>query len=115
VYIEDIISAIISAVDNEKAENKTYTIAGPEPIALKELVNEICQMLRVRRKIIYISESCINLVRFFLRPFEKRIPAFYFLFGYGKERIYDIQSAARDLAYKPTTFQKGLSLSLENK
>lgn len=115
VYIEDVVLAIISAMDTEKAENKTYTIAGPEPIALKEIINQICQILSVRRKIIYISESCINLVKFFLRPFEKRIPVFYFLFGYGKERIYDIQSAARDLAYKPITFQKGLSLSLENK
>ncbi len=43
VFVKDLVEALITAAETEKAENRTYNIAHPEPFEWEEFVDAVCE------------------------------------------------------------------------
>lgn len=60
VHKDDVLRSIIGAVENEAADYKTYTIAGPETLSIKEVVQRIIKQRNLKRILIPIPTPIIR-------------------------------------------------------
>jgi NADH dehydrogenase len=69
LHKEDALSAIINSIENQKVLNKTYVVAGPENLTLKDIMYRICKIKGLRRFLIPVPVSILKVAFFFLYTF----------------------------------------------
>ncbi|MBI4385183.1 MAG: NAD-dependent epimerase/dehydratase family protein [Nitrospinae bacterium] len=107
-FIDDVVSAMIVAVENAALENTAFTLAGPEPMTYIQLVDRIGRFLGVDRYKIRVPILAMKLaaeVLFLMgRDFLVRDQIPRLLCG----KDYDIELAVRLLNYRPRKLEEGL-------
>ncbi len=108
VYIEDAISLLMQGLFFSRF-NATYTVAGPEQIPLKEMLQILTRQLRLKRFFIPIP---LKPVQAFLRSFyfllkHTRLPAKQIL-ELDKHEAFDISDTRRDFQFDPMPFDEGV-------
>ena len=72
---DDVQKIMLSVVGNRITYNKTYTVAGPENLYLKEVMNRICKQQKLKRILIPVPMFFISLILFiFFNLFRKGAP-----------------------------------------
>lgn len=107
VYVGDVVDLILQAVELP-AKNKGYNVAGPEQIALLEMLKHLSKGLGVRRIFIPIP---LKPIQAFLRLFLKivpnpKIPAKQIL-ELDKHEAFDISQTSTEFKFRPMTFDLG--------
>lgn len=108
VFIEDVISLLVQGLFFSRV-NSTYTVAGPEQVPLKNMLEILTRHLKIRRVFIPIS----------LKPVQAFLRFFYFLFKHtrlpvkqilelDKHEAFDISDTRRDFQFDPMPFEEGV-------
>ncbi|MEE8524357.1 MAG: NAD-dependent epimerase/dehydratase family protein [Thermoanaerobaculia bacterium] len=109
VYVDDIVDAIVAALDFPRAAGRTYVLAGPEEITYLELVERLEKALGLpRRRRLHIPLAAAKL----LIHGASRLG----VGGYVPDQIprlllaksSDNSAAVRDLGFSPRSLEEGL-------
>ncbi len=119
VYITDLVKGFLQALESSQAINKTYILAGSEPIKLDTLIKKIASLLEKQRSIRYIplwpavmASRLIELI-FKLLPGRPFITEAQLLTVSGN-RFFSSAKAAQELGYHPEVmYHDGLKKTIE--
>lgn len=109
VWIADVVETLIATTENEVAIGKTYTLAGPEEMTMRELVSRLKKFNETSAVIVSVP---IGLLRIF--DLIQRLFGIHMFAQDQIERLLvtkdsDITLAAKDLGFKPVTLEEGLA------
>ena len=108
VWVDDVIGAIISSLNNKNLNRKTYILAGPEELSYNQIVNIISNVLHARRIRVYLPIIIIKflaLIFFLIRKnyiVRDQIPRLLC------RKSSDIRLARQDLGFNPIPFTTGI-------
>lgn len=107
VYVEDVVNLILQAID-KPAQNKCFNVAGENQISLKEMLQEFCTKLKVKRALLPIPLKPVQfLLRLFLKIFPYTELPIKQILELDKHEAFDIRETSRVFDFKPRTFQEG--------
>lgn len=55
LWVEDLATCLVWALDNPNTRNQTYSIGGPEYLSFNEILTTVMEVLRVRRRRLHVS------------------------------------------------------------
>ncbi len=61
IYVGDVVTALVSSINNRKSYGQRYDLCGPEIYSLYELVNYTARLLRLKRRIIALGDGASRL------------------------------------------------------
>jgi nucleoside-diphosphate-sugar epimerase len=119
VYIDDLVNGILAAGEREEAVGEIFTIAGQEPILVKELVRLLAEILDrpLRERNVPVGPVILaaNICQKVCRPLGIEPPLYprrldFFI----KNRSFDISKARQVLGYEPQIdLRAGLACTAE--
>jgi len=113
VFTWDVVAAIEAALERDVSIGKAYTIAGPEPISYKEMVETILRLLGKRRLLIPVPVSWLRLVALLLAKVMSHPPVRVDQIDrLLEDKVFDISDARRDLGFDPIPFEEGIRRKL---
>ena len=110
VYSEDVAKAILNGLWNSESIGKTYTLAGPESIAYKEMVDKIIHAMGIKIFKLPVPLWVLGCASIGLRMFFPGKP----ILVYDQiprlicRKCSKIQMASQDLDFYPRSFDEGL-------
>lgn len=109
VYMEDVASAVVSCIENEKVHKKDYIVAGKAPIRYREMLREIKAAMKISSIILPVP-TCLAVIAFKIYKLLK--PDTYIneamIKRVNEDISYDITPAVNDFGYAPISFQEGI-------
>ena len=110
VHVEDLSAALLSAVSTERSVGRTYTIAGPDPLPFRELVQQSGRAVgRAPRLVSIPLRPTIALLRLYEQAApHPRLKAEQ-LERLAEDKAFTIDEAARDFGYAPRPFADGIA------
>ncbi len=113
IHVSDIVKAIISSIDNKRAKNKIYDIAGLRPISFNTVVDSISAALGKKRIKIHIPLFLLApLLRVYQSISKDPILTTRQLAHLVKDNNADISKARKDLDLTPLSFEKGIRMTI---
>ncbi len=114
VHVNDVISAIISVINNKKSKNKLYYVLGPKEIEFNEFIDEINKALNLKRKKLNIPiPICLLIAKILERLVNKPILTISTIKATRNNIFYSIEEAKKDFNYDPIDFKRGI-LEIKN-
>jgi len=114
IYVDDVASAIISVLDNEKTIGKTYEICGKEPIKYIEMLKIVKDKLKSNFMIIRLS---IGFSKFVVKVFKGVFKNFDLdvsqIEGMKIDKAYSYEDALRDFGFNPLPFEVGIEKEIK--
>jgi uncharacterized protein YbjT (DUF2867 family) len=109
VHVDDLVTAILAALERPAAARRAYDVGGPEPVTLAEVVRE-CAAARHRRAwIVPVPLAPVHGLAVFARrlrvPFPVRPEQVLRLV---ESKAVDIGPARADLGFEPRPFRDGI-------
>jgi nucleoside-diphosphate-sugar epimerase len=109
VHVDDLAAAIVAAAGTDDAIGKAYNVAGPAPVALREIIEQACAAAGRPARLVSVPlapavivaglyERIVAHPRFRAEQFQRL----------AENKAYDIEPARRDLGFDPRPFQAGI-------
>jgi len=113
VFVDDVADAVVSAVKNETAIKKAYTICGAKAMTYKEMVKIIAGEMGVKVKFIPLPTGIFAGAARLAESFDVKLPlTSKQIQRFSESRSYDYSPAVRELNFHPTDFRKAIQLTL---
>jgi nucleoside-diphosphate-sugar epimerase len=110
VYIEDVVPAIMEAVNNENLSSKRYIICGKEEFSYRELVVAMVNFISVKRLIFNIPLLLLKFIFFLAHVIKIRRISYDQLNRLMVAKPSDISESIKDLGFNPRKFLEVLKL-----
>ncbi len=115
VYVEDVAEAAMAALWRVGAIGRVYTLAGPEPMAYRDMIDVLAQVAgRLVLKVhipLFVALPLVGLC-------EKLMPKFPLQLDQGRrmreDRAFDISEARWELGFVPRSFEQGAREALRS-
>jgi len=106
VYIDNLVDAIISAIEKIDAEGKIFNVVDPEPINKKEYVEKLLKRLYPKASFIYVPYSLLLVTVYLQECFLNLLGRAPFITRYRvassqKKVLYDSSRIMKELNWKP--------------
>jgi nucleoside-diphosphate-sugar epimerase len=114
VHVDDVVGAIVRAVDDPVSIGKSYELAGPRPMTLRELVTASAGALDRRITMVPVPLGpLIRIARLYERIATRpRIRAEQFE-RLAEDKVFDITAAHVELGFAPRSFAEGIGAEAE--
>lgn len=105
--IGDFVNALRLVLDNGRAMNSTYNVAGPQILGLGEVFDTISDILHVKRPArvpympVYLASLFLNLVPNLLKTRSLRLLTPHRVRFFAEDHVYDTSRLRGDLGYLP--------------
>ena len=112
VHIEDVIYAIIKAIEKPQSIRKTYVIGGPDEYSLDEIVDIISKQLNIYKIKVYIPVFIVQMLAYIFSLCKKdfivrdQVPRLLC------KKSADINPARKDFGFSPMPFTRGIKTIL---
>lgn len=113
VYVNDVAGAVVDSLLTRDTVNKSYNIAGREPLTYNQLVDTICAQLGCKVLKVHLPASPIVA---FLSRIEKTVTLpikAEQIQRLGEDKAFDYIDAQADFDFRPRSFEEGLKLELQ--
>lgn len=115
VYVQDLADGIVSAIKHESlTRGKEYNLCGPEAISYIKLIQTAGAALGKKVALIHIPYG----LALALTGITEKLPSFPIrqeqVMRLVEDKAFDISLAARELDYRPRTFEQGIKLEVEH-
>jgi len=108
-FVDDVVPAILSALETPQSIGKTYDIAGADRITFVELVREVARLLGRRRAIVPVPPSLCMLGARVLGKLMARPPITVDqVMAFLQDTEVDIRPAQEELGFSPRPLTDGL-------
>lgn len=111
VFVLDLVEAIVAAIERPAAIGRDYTLAGPQPMAYRDVVRAVARAAGTP-KVFFLpipAPPALALARLW-RLARPRSRLYETLQRFGEDRAFDIEPARRDLDFRPIPFENALAL-----
>lgn len=113
VFTWDVISAIEAALDRPQTIKKAYTLAGPEPITLREMIETILRCMGKRVLLVPVPIAFLRFAARMLAMVMDRPPiTLDQIQRLEEDKVFDISEAQRDIGFAPISFEEGIRRKL---
>src|SRR5574341_233334 len=110
VFVDDLVAAILRAIDAARTIGKVYDMGGPEALTYDQIIDHLTERLRVRALKVHVPIGLCGLVGRLLQRVSKHPIVFMDQVLAQKAFVaWDIGPAQRDLDFDPTDFRTGLA------
>ncbi|MFN8588928.1 MAG: NAD(P)H-binding protein [Candidatus Eisenbacteria bacterium] len=110
VHVDDLVAAILAALERPAAARGEYEVGGPEPIALRDVIHTCARTLGRRAYVLPIPLGPAHAAAVWARrwklPFPVRPEQVLRL---TESKAVDIAPARRDLGFEPRSFAQGIA------
>ncbi|GAB4310727.1 MAG: NAD(P)H-binding protein [Candidatus Sumerlaeia bacterium] len=116
VFVGDLAETVVAVVSLSTSFRRAYTLAGPEPMSYRTMLQQIAAALG--RRIILVPVPIGPAVAAALAAQTLGLPwpaTPDQIRRLGEDKAFDISQARRDLGFSPRSFQEGLRAKLEGK
>jgi uncharacterized protein YbjT (DUF2867 family) len=109
VHVDDLAAAVVSAVEGAVSAGVAYDIAGPEPLTLRQIIDEAAAAIGRHPRLVPVPlKPAIAAARVYERiAAQPRLKAEQ-LERLAEDKAFDIRAARRDLGYDPRSFEVGI-------
>lgn len=108
IHVEDVASAVVSALEAEATIRRTYNLSGMAPIQLDHLVQEVVHALGYRRLIVEVpSKPLVAVLALWSRLGTPPLRVEQIL-RIAENKSFRHDDAARDFGFAPRSFQAGI-------
>jgi uncharacterized protein YbjT (DUF2867 family) len=113
-WVEDLVTCLISALDDERLVNQLVPIGGVEYLSFHDVVQTILQKIGIKRLIIPIMPAYLRGVAVFMEQFLPRFPISLFWLDYlAADRTCALDSVPRLFGLMPERFSNHLEYLLQ--
>jgi len=113
VFTLDVVGALIEALKRPATARTAYTLAGPEPMTYRRMIETIAGALGRRVTFIPLPQGPILLaVRAYQAAARRPRVTTETIQRFGEDRAFDISAARRDLGFNPISFEEGVRRQL---
>ena len=107
VYVDDVVSAIVAALDRPHTAGKIYTLAGP-PAAFDDVVQGVLARLGVRKRTLHVPAPAALLLARALERMPSAPITRDNVLGITQEADHDSSLARAELGFSPRPLREGL-------
>lgn len=109
VHVDDLATAIVRCLDHLRAIGRSYDLAGPEPLTLRELIGTTAKEMGRRIVLIPVPlRPAVVAARLYERVSRRPRLKAEQLERLGEDKAFDITAAREDLGYMPRSFADGI-------
>lgn len=113
VFTWDVIAAIKVALVAKHSIKREYTLAGPEPLTYRQMIETILRHLKKRILLVPVPIPLLMAVAQ-VCAFVQQKPRIHpdMIRRLREDKVFDISDARRDLRFEPTSFDEGIRLKV---
>jgi NADH dehydrogenase len=109
LWVEDLATCLLWSLDNEATRNQTYSVGGPEYIALNEILYLVKETTGIRRKLVHIGPPYLRGFNVLLESFLPGLPFSVFWLDYlAANRTCALDTVPRIFNLMPARFHQQL-------
>lgn len=82
LWVEDLVTALVWALENKTTRNETYEVGGPEPLSLTQIITLIMEIIGVKRRIFPIQPPILRGLTVTLESISSVLPTSVFWLDY---------------------------------
>jgi uncharacterized protein YbjT (DUF2867 family) len=109
IWIEDVVTCILSAMDAPEDENRIYIVGGPEYFSFRQVLDILSEKLGITRRYISIHPSVLRSLWLIFEQGNPRFPvSIHWLDHLAADRTCPVDSIAREFGLLPSRFTQHL-------
>ena len=109
VHVDDVAAAALASLRSPESEKKVYTISGASVLALDAIIDTVCRLLGRRALKVHLPAAPVAAVMQAAERRGLRLPLrAEQILRLEEDKCFDHTEAARDLGYRPRTFEDGI-------
>jgi uncharacterized protein YbjT (DUF2867 family) len=109
LWVEDLATCLVWALDNETTRNQTLSIGGPEYLSLNDILRLIMEATGIRRKLVHVSPPYLRGLTVYLESFLPGLPVSVFWLDYlAANRTCALDTVPRTFNLMPARFHQRL-------
>ncbi len=116
IWVEDLVTCLVWALDIDEALNQTLRIGGPEFISIHSVIEEVMNVIGIKRRIVGLQPSYMRIAGVLLEYFFPFMPfSVYWIDYLAANRTCEIDSVPRLFGLLPVRFSRHLGHLRGNK
>jgi uncharacterized protein YbjT (DUF2867 family) len=109
IWVEDLVTCMVWALDNDLTINQTYSIGGPEYLTFKHIVHSIMEQIKLKRRLVQISPPYLRAMTVLLESIFPGLPvSVYWLDYLATNRTCNLDVMSRVFNILPARFDHTL-------
>lgn len=109
IWVEDLVTCLIWALDNPDTRNQTISLGGPEYLSFRHILETIMPIIGIKRWLVHLSPVYLRNFTVFLETIFPGFPASGFLFDYlASNRTCSLDTIPRVFGLLPARFEQRL-------
>lgn len=109
LWIEDLVTALIIALDEESMYDQTISVGGAEILTFRQVIETIMQTIGVRRWLIPFSPAYLRILALWVEQVSPRFPVSLFWLDYlSADRTCALDTMPRVFGLMPVRFHQNL-------
>lgn len=114
VFTWDVVAALLAALDRPQTIGRAYTIAGPEPISYREMLETLIRTAGLKTRLIPVPLAPLGpLVKFYERSATNPRVRHDQILRLQENKDFSIEEARRDLGFDPVSFEEGIRRKID--
>ncbi len=115
VYVEDVVTAVVSCLNSPKTINKEYNLPGGSIVKFSGILKIISRYMGLRRIVIPLPNKLITTsVGMYERVSKNPVVRNYQISKWIQNKPLSLDEQKRDFNYNPIAFEEGMRMTLEN-
>ncbi|HEY9077446.1 MAG TPA: NAD(P)H-binding protein [Anaerolineaceae bacterium] len=109
IWIEDLVTCLSIAIEQESLVNKTISLGGLEYLTFRNIVETVMMAVKLKRWVVNISPTTLRTITIYIENFLRRFPlSLYWLDYLATDRTCDLNSVPRLFGIMPARFSRSL-------
>ena len=110
LWIEDLVTCLTWALDDDDTRNRVYDIGGPEFLTLEQIIQAVMQRAGARRRLVFINPPYLRALTVILEYFLPGSPVSVYWIDYlATNRTCSLDTIPREFNLMPARFSRRLS------
>jgi NADH dehydrogenase len=115
LWIEDLVTCLMIALDDETMQRQIYTIGGSETFSFRQTVEILQEKLSIQRKLVNVPPPYLRFFLFGLGQFFKQFAMSYYALDYlSADRTCSLDTLPRQFSLMPARFTHQLDYLLKS-
>ncbi|HSB64954.1 MAG TPA: NAD(P)H-binding protein [Anaerolineales bacterium] len=109
IWVEDLVTSLVWALDNNLTENQTFSVGGPEYLTFSYIVQTVLEQLKLRRRLVHVFPPYLRAMTVLFEDMFPGLPvSVYWLDYLATNRTCSLDTMTRVFNILPSRFNHRL-------
>ncbi len=109
IWIEDLVTCLVWALDNDLTINQTYSVGGPEYLTFNHIIQSVMEQIKLRRRLVHMSPPYLRAMTVIFESMFPGLPvSVYWLDYLATNRTCNLDVMSRVFSIMPARFDHTL-------